>query len=63
VNSSRWGDSPELAAGGRDSSASEVIVSLPRGRVAVIGQRVGYVARGEKELARALGYELLLELE
>ena len=36
---------------------------VARGRVAVVGQRVGYVARGEGELARALGDEGVLDLE
>src|SRR5215216_5635801 len=36
---------------------------IARGRVAVIGQRVGSVARGEGEFARGLRFELVLDLE
>jgi hypothetical protein len=36
---------------------------VARGRVAVVGQRVRHVARGEGELAGALGRERVLDLE
>src|SRR5215211_8452285 len=53
------GDASPVALEARGRTDQQVA----RGRVAVIGQRVGYVARGEDELARALGHERLLDLE